>query len=81
MIIRTNLSTANIKGLAQAARNTNHGIGMSQTTESELNAINNNLKYICELIVQWSALIQNRQPCVFGAGFLFFIRNLNVKVR
>ncbi|WP_169294878.1 FliC/FljB family flagellin [Advenella sp. EE-W14] len=47
-----NRFTANIKGLAQAARNANDGISIAQTTEGALNEINNNLQRVRELSVQ-----------------------------
>ncbi|WP_298019092.1 FliC/FljB family flagellin [uncultured Castellaniella sp.] len=47
-----NRFTANIKGLTQAARNSNDGISIAQTTEGALNEINNNLQRIRELSVQ-----------------------------
>ncbi|WP_165572864.1 FliC/FljB family flagellin [Pectobacterium carotovorum] len=47
-----NRFTANIKGLTQAARNSNDGISVAQTTEGALNEINNNLQRIRELAVQ-----------------------------
>ncbi|MGB5807898.1 flagellin FliC, partial [Castellaniella sp.] len=47
-----NRFTANIKGLTQAARNSNDGISIAQTTEGALNEMNNNLQRIRELSVQ-----------------------------
>ncbi|CAM3805230.1 FliC/FljB family flagellin [Castellaniella denitrificans] len=47
-----NRFTANIKGLTQAARNSNDGISIAQTTEGALTEINNNLQRIRELSVQ-----------------------------
>jgi flagellin len=47
-----NRFTANIKGLTQAARNSNDGISIAQTTEGALNEINNNLQRVRELSVQ-----------------------------
>ncbi|MGB3424347.1 MAG: FliC/FljB family flagellin [Castellaniella sp.] len=47
-----NRFTANIKGLTQAARNSNDGISLAQTTEGALTEINNNLQRIRELSVQ-----------------------------
>ncbi|MBG6241874.1 MAG: flagellin FliC [Candidatus Symbiopectobacterium sp. Dall1.0] len=47
-----NRFTANIKGLTQAARNSNDGISIAQTAEGSLNEINNNLQRIRELSVQ-----------------------------
>jgi len=49
-----NRFTANIKGLTQAARNSNDGISIAQTTEGALNEINNNLQRVRELSVQAS---------------------------
>lgn len=47
-----NRFTSQIRGLTQAARNTNDGISLAQTMESGLNRINDNLQRIRELIVQ-----------------------------
>lgn len=47
-----NRFTANIKGLGQAARNTNDGISMSQTAQGTLDEINHRLQRIRELSVQ-----------------------------
>jgi len=47
-----NRFTANINGLTQAARNSNDGISIAQTTEGALNEINNNLQRIRQLSVQ-----------------------------
>ncbi len=47
-----NRFTANVKGLAQASRNTADGISIAQTTEGSLNEINNNLQRVRELSVQ-----------------------------
>ncbi len=47
-----NRMTAQIKGMAQAIRNTNDGISMVQTAEGSLNQINDNLQRIRELSVQ-----------------------------
>jgi flagellin len=47
-----NRFTANIRGLDQAARNTNDGISIAQTTEGALNEVNSNLQRIRELSVQ-----------------------------
>lgn len=50
--VRRLLTTSNIKGLTQAARNANDGISVAQTTEGALSEINNNLQRIRELTVQ-----------------------------
>jgi flagellin len=47
-----NRFTSNINGLAQAQRNANDGISLSQTTEGALNEVNSNLQRIRELAVQ-----------------------------
>ena len=47
-----NRFTANVRGLAQAARNANDGISIAQTTEGALNEVNSNLQRIRELSVQ-----------------------------
>jgi flagellin len=47
-----NRMTAQIKGMAQAQRNTNDGISMVQTMEGGLGRINDNLQRIRELAVQ-----------------------------
>ncbi|MDX6915391.1 flagellin [Pectobacterium carotovorum] len=47
-----NRMTAQIKGMTQAARNANDGISMTQTAESNLSEINNNLQRIRELATQ-----------------------------
>ena len=44
--------TTQINGLDQATRNTNDGISLSQTTESALDEVTNNLQRIRELAVQ-----------------------------
>ncbi len=46
--------TAQVRGLNQAARNANDGISMSQTAESALSEMGNNLQRIRELSVQAS---------------------------
>lgn len=47
-----NRMTAQIKGMTQAASNTNDGISLIQTTEGNLNEINTNLQRIRELSVK-----------------------------
>jgi len=47
-----NRLTATIKGLTQATRNASDGISMTQTTESALGEVNNNLQRVRELAVQ-----------------------------
>ncbi len=47
-----NRMTAQITGLAQAQRNANDGISVSQTAEGALNQVNDNLQRIRELTVQ-----------------------------
>ena len=47
-----NRLTATIKGLTQASRNASDGISMTQTTESSLGEVNNNLQRVRELTVQ-----------------------------
>jgi flagellin len=47
-----NRFTANIRGLTQASRNANDGISMTQTAESALSSISDNLQRIRELAVQ-----------------------------
>lgn len=47
-----NRFTSNINGLTQAARNSNDGISIAQTTEGALSEINTNLQRIRELTVQ-----------------------------
>src|SRR6185369_9853615 len=44
--------TTQIRGLNQAARNANDGISLSQTAESALGELSNNLQRIRELAVQ-----------------------------
>ena len=46
--------TAQIRGLNQAARNSNDGISLAQTAESTLGEVTNNLQRIRELAVQSS---------------------------
>ena len=47
-----NRMTANIRGMQQAARNTNDGISMAQTAEGAISEINNNIQRIRELAVR-----------------------------
>ncbi|MVW69945.1 flagellin [Bordetella sp. 15P40C-2] len=47
-----NRMTAQVKGMAQAARNANDGISLAQTAEGSLNQITDNLQRIRELTVQ-----------------------------
>ena len=47
-----NRLTATIKGLTQATRNASDGISLTQTTESALGEVNNNLQRVRELAVQ-----------------------------
>ena len=47
-----NRLTATIKGLTQATRNASDGISLTQTTESALGEVNNNLQRVRELSVQ-----------------------------
>ena len=54
-----NRFTSNIRGLEQAARNANDAISATQTTESALSEINNNLQRIRELTVQARNLNSN----------------------
>ncbi|WP_323018077.1 flagellin [Castellaniella sp.] len=54
-----NRFTAQITGLAQAARNTNDGISLSQTAQGALDAINARLQRIRELSVQGLSELYN----------------------